>query len=407
MSILWIYDKKIKPQAGGTERATHLVMNALKERGYLTEGFLVFRQDEPRDIHDRQGVKIDNLYEFLNEKRIQVVINQIGYSKWLLEEFLERGGQRWKDEGGKIVTKLHFDPLMFSTTLKELMRHWRGRSPIQKIRRLVRIFLLPLEWLVAKLILWHAYEYLIENSNNFIILSEKHRKKLYSISRTKKHNRILVIPNPNTFVASMIYENIKLKKKIVLIVSRLDEPQKRISLALKAWEYVMQSGEFFEWILKIVGDGDYGDDYRKLIEKRRILNVQFIGNTNPEPLYEEASLYVHTSKREGWGLTITEAMQKGVVPVVMNSSPVFEDLIEHGENGILTPDGNVKLLGHQLIKLMNDRDSREKMAVNAIETTKKNDIECIVDKWAFVISSSNTNLEPTKDELHSLRENAN
>ncbi len=56
MSILWIYDKPIEPQAGGTERATHLVMNALKETGYFTAGFLVFRQDLPREIHDTQGV---------------------------------------------------------------------------------------------------------------------------------------------------------------------------------------------------------------------------------------------------------------------------------------------------------------------------------------------------------------
>ena len=110
MSILWIYDKPIKPQAGGTERATQLVMNALAERGYVTAGYLVIHQDHPREIRDINGCRIDNLKLFLKENNVHVVINQIGYSKWLLEEFLERGGQGWKEEGGRILTKLHFDP---------------------------------------------------------------------------------------------------------------------------------------------------------------------------------------------------------------------------------------------------------------------------------------------------------
>lgn len=37
-----------------------------------------------------------------------------------------------------------------------------------------------------------------------------------------------------------------------------------------------------------------------------------------------------TSSAEGWGLTLTESLQRGVVPVVMNSSPVFSEIIETG-----------------------------------------------------------------------------
>jgi glycosyltransferase involved in cell wall biosynthesis len=391
MSILWIYDKAIDPQAGGTERATHLVMQALTERGYLTSGYLVFSQDPPREIRDRNGFRVDDLHCFLKENNIQVVINQIGYSKWLLEEFLDRGGRRWKDEGGRILTKLHFDPLMFSTQLKELTRHWHSRSLIQKVRRLGRIVLLPVERLKSASTLRDAYAYLIEQSDNFIILSEKHRLKLCQISRTKYPDRIHVIPNPNTFAVPFTHERLKQKKNTVLIVSRLDEPQKRISLALMAWRYVMLVGGLSDWTLKIVGEGNYGDDYSELVKKKNIQNVQFIGHSDPEAFYEEASLYLHSAKREGWGLTITEAMQKGVVPIVMNSSPVFEELIMHNESGILSKDGDVKLFALHIIELMNNRNKREKMAVRSIETTQKNEIELIVKKWCAVIMNFNLN----------------
>lgn len=390
MSILWIYDKVIDPQAGGTERATHLVMNALTERGYRTAGFLVISQDSPREINDRSGNRVVDLYAFLKDNDIRVVVNQIGYSKWLLEEFLDRGGQRWKHEGGRIITKLHFDPLMFSTTLPDLTHHWRRRSPIQKIRRLGRIILLPMERLKAARVLREAYAYLIEQSDHYIILSEKHRQKLCQISGTKYPERVHAIANPNTYTATFTPERVKQKGKTVLIVARLDEPQKRISLALKTWGHVMRAGGLSEWSLKIVGEGDYGEDYRELVAKEQIPNVIFIGRTNPEPFYEEASLYLHSAKREGWGLTIAEAMQKGAVPIVMNSSPVFEELIKPGENGILSQDGNIKAFAIHLIALMNDPDTRERMAVRAIETAQKNDIERIVKQWSAVIMHSNT-----------------
>jgi glycosyltransferase involved in cell wall biosynthesis len=211
------------------------------------------------------------------------------------------------------------------------------------------------------------------------------------ISRTKYPDRIHVIPNPNTFAVPFTHERLKQKKNTVLIVSRLDEPQKRISLALMAWRYVMLVGGLSDWTLKIVGEGNYGDDYSELVKKKNIQNVQFIGHSDPEAFYEEASLYLHSAKREGWGLTITEAMQKGVVPIVMNSSPVFEELIMHNESGILSKDGDVKLFALHIIELMNNRNKREKMAVRSIETTQKNEIELIVKKWCAVIMNFNLN----------------
>lgn len=386
MSILWIYDKPIDPQAGGTERATHLVMTEIAERGLLTAGFLVFRQDPPREIHDAAGERVDDLYGFLKAKDVHVVVNQIGYSKWLLEEFLARGGNRWKKEGGRIATTLHFDPTMFSTSLRDLTHHWRRRSPKQKIRRLGRIALLPLERRKAVRALRDAYAYLLDRSDVYVILSEKHRQKLYDLSGPAHSDRVRAIANPNTFAAVMAPDRVPLKSKTVLIVSRLDEPQKRISLALLAWGKVMRMGEFSDWTLKVLGDGDYREDYVKLVAKKRIANVEFVGRTDPERYYQDASLYLHTAKREGWGLTIAEAMQQGVVPVVMRSSPVFEEIVVDGESGILTENGNVKLFAARLAELMRSREKRERMALRAIEKSDNHDLDRIFEKWSEVLA---------------------
>lgn len=386
MSILWIYDKKIDPNAGGTERATHSVMSALEKNGHATAGFLVFQQDHPRAIHDRRGKRIDDLYSFLRDNDVHVIINQIGYSKWLLDEFLVRGGQRWRDEGGRVITCLHFDPSMFSETVWDLTRHWRRKTLLQKVRRLGRIALLPISRHKAARALRQAYAHLIEKSDCYIILSEKHRQKLYKISRTPHVGRVHSIQNLITFSGLFPKDRLREKRKTILIVSRLDEPQKRISLALLAWARVMRTGKFDDWTLQVVGDGEHAEDYRELTMRKRIRNVEFIGRADPNNYYDNASIYLHTAKREGWGLTITEAMQKGAVPIVMNSCAVFEDIIENGQNGILSKDKNVKEFAAHIADLISNDEKRERIAIRAIEATLRHDQHFIVEKWSALLT---------------------
>lgn len=390
MSILWLYDKAIDPRQGGTERATFSVMNALRAAGHATAGSIVIQQSCPRRILDSDGNEIADLYAFLMAREVHVVINQIGYSDWLLREFLDRGGKRWVDEGGRVITCLHFDPQMFPETLTELVRGWDQKDWRQKVRRVVRIALLPLSRLKAWIRLRNAYSYLIEKSDRFVILSESHRRRLYAMSRTSARDRVVVIQNPNSFPANYTPDHLLGKKKTVLVVSRLDEPQKRISLAILAWERVMCSGEFPDWTLKIVGDGDYAEDYRRLVQERKIENIEFFGRTDPEALYEEASLYLHVARREGWGLTITEAMQKGAVPLVMDCSSVFREIICCGESGILSENGDVvKFAGH-MSALMRDPERRGALAVGAIAASGRNDIGLIVSKWAELLYERRT-----------------
>lgn len=385
MSILWIYDKLIDPQAGGTERATDLVMSGLSARGYPTAGFLVFRQDHPRTVFDPNGAPVDDLYAYLQAHDVRTVVNQIGFSKWLLEEFLARGGERWREERGKVITCLHFGPPMFLETVWALTRDWRKKSLRQKVKRLGRIALLPISRRNVTNIRKQAYAYLIEKSDVFVLLSEMHRSELEAMCPVRHPERVRVISNPNTFPSAFPAERLKEKTRTVLIVSRLEDTQKRVSLALRAWGRVMRKGEFGDWNLQIVGDGEHAQDYKNLVERERIPNVDFIGRTDPEPYYETASLYLHTAIHEGWGLTITEAMQKGAVPIVMNSSSVFREIIDNSRTGILTDFGNVEVFAGQIANLMRDQALRESMALASIEASRQHDLDRVIDKWVHML----------------------
>ncbi|MDE6160619.1 MAG: glycosyltransferase, partial [Muribaculaceae bacterium] len=178
---------------------------------------------------------------------------------------------------------------------------------------------------------------------------------------------------------------IRHKKKVALICARMNGYQKRISLALKAWEQIQKHGIAEEWTLKIVGTGPDLEEYKELVAQKNIKNIQFCGRRNPEPYYDEASIFLMTSGPEGWGLTLTESLQNGVVPVVMNTSPVFEDIITNGYNGFLTRGSRIgDFIKHVLI-LMEDRRRLEAMQQNALNSASRFTLASTMQKWRGII----------------------
>ena len=100
-TILWIYNHPLKPEAGGTERITSLVMRGLSANGHRCLGIMVMNPS--KRVINYDGVDVCNLYLFLKNYGVDTVINQCGHGKEMLEYFLEEGGKEWHDEGGKIM----------------------------------------------------------------------------------------------------------------------------------------------------------------------------------------------------------------------------------------------------------------------------------------------------------------
>lgn len=65
------------------------------------------------------------------------------------------------------------------------------------------------------------------------------------------------------------------KSKTVLLVSRMEERQKRIKLAMRIWDKTPHDG----WQLKIVGNGVDLDYYKRLVHEWKIQDISFEGHT--------------------------------------------------------------------------------------------------------------------------------
>ena len=78
-----------------------------------------------------------------------------------------------------------------------------------------------------------------------------------------------------------------------------------------------------------------------------------------------------TSAFEGFGMTLVEAQQYGVVPIVMDSYKSLHDIIKNDENGIIIPDNDFESFVNELKNLMNDDKRRRRLAENGSETCKQ------------------------------------
>lgn len=377
-TILWMYNMPLVPEAGGTERITSLIRNGLLKAGYNCMTMLVINPNTT--LVEYEGKQVNDIYAFLKSHAVDVVINQDGITNNVLNIFLAKGGLLWQKEGGRIITCLHFDP--DSPSFEKLI--------LKKKNKTVK------DWVVLlKCILLQGYykrkkdnqagilyNELYDKSDVFVCLSRFHFPYLRRVMKRRSYDKMIAINNPLTFDDISDYSILDKKKKQVLVVARMDEFYKRISLILKAWKCL---DDMDEWQLVIVGDGPSLNDYKEYSTNNKLCNIHFKGRQSPELYYEDSSIFLMTSDKEGWGLTLTESLQRGVVPVVMNSCPVFSEIINDGENGFLTTNGNVKAFVDKVKFLMNNPEILREMGKRALVSAKKFEIKETIKQWEKIL----------------------
>ena len=80
-------------------------------------------------------------------------------------------------------------------------------------------------------------------------------------------------------------------------------------------------------------------------------------------------------------MTLTEAQQKGCVPVVMDTFSSLHDIVADGRNGFIVPDGDLDVFVERMERLMTDVKERDEMAWNAVRDSRRFKMEHIGPKW--------------------------
>ena len=211
----------------------------------------------------------------------------------------------------------------------------------------------------------------LKKLDRFVVLTEEDRLQWHELKN------VTVIPDPLSFHPLSVST---LQSKRVIAVGRYVY-QKGFDLLLKAWSIVEKRCLDLE--LVIFGQG-IREPYEILIDKLKIdrNRCHLNGPTNDiEREYLESSLFVLSSRFEGFGMVIVEAMACGL-PVVAFDCPCGpKDIISDGVNGILIEKENVEKLAKGIISVAESPDLANKIAHNAQRRSHDYDLNSIADKW--------------------------
>lgn len=342
--------------SGGTERVTSLIANELIKTGFNVSILSFFEGEQP-------------FFKLDNDIRVYNIF----------------------------PSKVSFKKNYFITVLKI-----RRFIKINKIHSLVLvdsnsyIFTLPaLTGLKTKQICWEHFNFkynLGKPSRDIarklaarycdLVVTLTKKDKISWLDNTKHKNQIISIPNPSPF--SIKNSPICTNHKTVLAVGRLAH-QKGFDLLLLAWKKVSLANP--DWHLIIVGEGEKRYELENFIVNNQLSSsVTLIGNTNDvSKYYEKADIFCLSSRFEGFGMVLVEALSFGLPIVSFDCESGPSEILE-GTRSILVPPEDVDKLAFSLIELINSEARRLSISSDNIKKAQQYQLSNIINEWNKCLS---------------------
>lgn len=211
----------------------------------------------------------------------------------------------------------------------------------------------------------------IKKYKAFVVLNE-YDKQDWSVEN------ICVIPNPNSFKKPKKASD--LVNKIAIAVGR-HSPEKQFDKLLSIWKKVVKNHP--DWVLKIYGQKDSSDRLQKLVSSLEMeSNVVLLNPVeNMGQTYSEASMLLHTSTSEAFGLVIVEAMSFGLPVIAFDRAHGPKSLIEENSNGYLVRHNAINAYVEKINLLISDHKLRKALGTNGRITAQNYNIRSIAKKW--------------------------
>lgn len=173
--------------------------------------------------------------------------------------------------------------------------------------------------------------------------------------------------NSNEIIVSMLYHTLEWKG--------FEDGLKAFELAKEKYPYLK---------LKLFGT-EKGNNVPEYAE--------FYCNPSKEELkdiYNKSDIFIFPSKKEGWGLTVLEAMACKCA-VVGTDTGALNEIGVHGENALISDTNDIEMLSKNIINLVEDSNLRKKISENGYLTAYNLDWEKSIDKIEklFFLSQDN------------------
>ena len=217
----------------------------------------------------------------------------------------------------------------------------------------------------------------LKRLDKFVVLTEEDHQNWPEL------DNVVVIPDPLTFSSSTYSP---LTEKRVIAVGRYVY-QKGFDLLLKSWAIVEKKCP--DWMLTIIGQGERLQ-YDTLIDELNLdrKRCKLLGPTERiQKEYMSSSFLVMSSRFEGFGMVLVEAMSCGL-PVISFDCPCGpKDIIQNHIDGILVEKGNIEKLAEAIIWMIQHPEKCKVMATKAVDNVQRFKIGQIAEQWKSLFES--------------------
>jgi glycosyltransferase involved in cell wall biosynthesis len=215
-----------------------------------------------------------------------------------------------------------------------------------------------------------------------VLLTDRDREAYDELLQGRQ--RLAVIPNAVTPLRGSPADP---AVKVAVAAGRFGlDGQKGIDLLLQAWAPIAKSHP--DWRLVIYGEGRAR---AALTEQRSALGldgtVEMPGATKDMGgAMGAGSIFVLSSRFEGFPLILLEAMSSGLACVSFDCPTGPADIIDDHRNGLLVPPQDVGALSRAIIEMIEDQDLRRRCAEAGTDTVSAYTLDAIKPRWGSLFS---------------------
>ena len=355
-------------KTGGLEQSAVSYLKLLIQNGHKVDLIIdfnlgkegnTFEQEIPEGIN-YQFVKSERVSKFIYTLRTigkkHKIFNLLLYAFIMVSDYLyyHLKTKRILETGAYDITISFYQFLPAYLTKNKSSKHiiWLHGSVEHYFSRLTR----PLKSIYGSKL--NKYDYIVTVAKDM-----ETQLKLYYPNLPEE--KIKMIYNPidfdiikkksNNFNELSIEEKNQIRQDYICTVARIDENQKDIETLINAFEKLFKEDKIKEK-LYIIGDGQSKVYLEGLVKNKKLENqILFLGRkNNPFIWMKHAKTFVLSSKFEGFGMVLVEAMAVKTYVIGSNCKTGPSEILNQGDCGDLFETGNAanlaEIIDHGLLR---------------------------------------------------------
>ncbi len=184
------------------------------------------------------------------------------------------------------------------------------------------------------------------------------------------------------------YEKELIERDYFLAVSRLDTVQKDFETLIEGYSILKNKG--IKEKLYIIGEGNGRVKIEKMIEEKNLgEDVILLGEKkNPYVWMKHSKLFIHSSKYEGFGVVLLEALMLDKFVISSNCPTGPTEILTNPKAGELFDVGDANQLAEKVLKVLYDKDYQKELLKNIQLKKKEFELSEITQKFHKIIEES-------------------